>query len=83
MRTTAVSWSCDISTETMRVENFGGKRVMHTKFSLKRGGAHLGGEAGSVNVHSVLHKKGIINCMVTAVSEFIFYTSQLCVHINI
>jgi hypothetical protein len=79
----SVRWSCDISREKVRVENFGGKRVMHTKFSLKCEGAHLGDEVGSVNVHSVLHKKGIVNCMVTAVSEFIFYTSQLRVHIKI
>ena len=55
---------------------------MHTKFSLKLGGAHLGRKDGSVNLHSVLHKKGIIN-WVTVVSEFIFYTSQLHIYIYI
>jgi hypothetical protein len=61
---------------------FGGKRVMHTKFALKHGGAHLGGEVGSVNVLSVLHKKGIIN-WVTVISAFIVCASQLHIHINV
>ena len=63
----SVYWSCDISREMLRVENFGGKRVMHTKFSLKRGESRLGGEVRSVNLHSVLYKKGIIN-LVTVVN---------------
>ena len=35
-------WSCDVRREMLRVENFEG----NTKYSLKRGEAHLGGEVG-------------------------------------
>jgi hypothetical protein len=64
------------------VQNFEGKSVMHTKFSLKRGGAHLGGKVGRVNVYSALYKEGIIN-WVTVVSAFMFCTSQVHMHINL
>jgi len=51
----------------LRVESLEG----NTEYSLKCGGAHLGGEVGSVSLRSALHKKSIID-LVTVVSEFIF-----------
>ena len=48
----SVCWSCDVRREMLRVENFG----RNTKYSLKRGGAQLGGEVGSVSLRSALHK---------------------------